>query len=197
MKKLEVVVKGISPMLMHSCNGVNPMNPFTKEIKKLTAKGKNKTDEDNEIISNLEFQCNIYFDEKVGPYVPAENIEACLREAAKKVKLGKAFQTAVMVMPEKIAVEYDGPRDMEGLVNDPNYRDCRPVGIKQNKTMRTRPRFNSWVLRFDIEYSPDIIKDDDAIVDALKTAGAYVGLNDYRPRYGRFEVIEVKKEKCK
>lgn len=192
MNNLNVVVKGTSPLLMHNCCGVNPLNPVTKEIKKLTSK-KKKTDEDLELISNLEYQNSIYYDEKIGPYIPAENVEACLRDAAKKNKKGKDFTMAVMVLPDKIPIEYAGPRDIESLVQDMKFRDCRPVNVMRAKTMRTRPRFNNWKMKFSIEYSPDVIEDADTVISALKTAGAYNGLGDYRPRYGRFEVVEVKK----
>lgn len=53
MKNLKVTWKGISPLIMHSCQCVNPLHPIAKELKKYTSK-KNKTDEDLIKISDLE-----------------------------------------------------------------------------------------------------------------------------------------------
>ena len=191
MNRISYTIRGASPLLMHSCAGVNPLHPITKEIKKLTAK-KKKTDEDLQLISDLEYQSGIYFDEKIGPYVPAEMMEACLRDAAKRTKQGKNFTMAVMVSPDMIPLIYDGTRELSGLIGNIAFRDSRPATVNRNKVMRTRPRFNSWSLKFDLEYSPDIIESSETITEVLKTAGAYIGLGDYRPRYGRFEIIEVK-----
>lgn len=191
MEKINFTIRSASPLLMHSCVGVNPLHPITKEIKKLTGK-KKKTDEDLQLISDLEFQSGIYFDEKIGPYIPAEMMEACLRDAAKRTKQGKNFTMAVMVSPDMIPLIYEGPRTLPELIADMKSRDTRPATVNRMKVMRTRPRFNSWRLTFGVEYAPDIIESSDIIVNVLKTAGAYVGLGDYRPRYGRFEIIEVK-----
>lgn len=45
MKNLRTTWKGITPLIMHSCQCVNPLNPISKELKKYTSK-KNKTNED-------------------------------------------------------------------------------------------------------------------------------------------------------
>ena len=37
MKNLQVTWKGISPLIMHNCQCVNPLHPITKEMKKYTS----------------------------------------------------------------------------------------------------------------------------------------------------------------
>lgn len=54
MKTLRVTWKGISPLIMHSCQCVNPLHPISKELKKYTSKkSKDKTDEDLVKISDI------------------------------------------------------------------------------------------------------------------------------------------------
>jgi hypothetical protein len=57
--------------------------------------------------------------------------------------------------------------------------------------MRTRARFPSgWQVTF-----PVVVLDGGAtkaqLQDALQDAGFYEGIGDYRPRYGRFEVVSI------
>jgi hypothetical protein len=52
MKSMEVIWKGTVPLIMHSCQGVNPLHPITKKLKEFTSK-RVKTDEDLLEISRL------------------------------------------------------------------------------------------------------------------------------------------------
>ena len=117
MKEMNVTIAGISPLLMHSCRGVNPTEPLVIEKKKLTSKQK-KTEEDTIAILDIDYRLAIYYDPEIGPYIPAECIEATCRESAKKNKQGKTVQTALFISPDRIPLY--GPR-IEELVqnNDP------------------------------------------------------------------------------
>ena len=56
MKNLKVTWKGITPLIMHSCQCVNPLHPISKEIRKLNDKprGQKLTEEELERLSDLE-----------------------------------------------------------------------------------------------------------------------------------------------
>lgn len=96
MKNLKVTWKGISPLIMHSCQCVNPLHPIAKELKKYTSK-KNKTDEDLVKISDLEWEAGAYWKDGMGLYIPAENVEATIINGAKANKKGKEIQKYVDV----------------------------------------------------------------------------------------------------
>lgn len=67
MKTLRVTWKGISPLIMHSCQCVNPLHPISKELKKYTSKkSKDKTDEDLVKISDLEWEAGAYWKDGLG-----------------------------------------------------------------------------------------------------------------------------------
>ena len=65
MKKIHVIWKGISPLIMHNCQCVNPLHPISKEIKKYTSK-RIKTEEDLQIISDLEWEAGAYWKDGLG-----------------------------------------------------------------------------------------------------------------------------------
>lgn len=60
--------------------------------------------------------------------------------------------------------------------------------------MKGRGRLDEWELKFQAICS-DLRATAKDIEDILKYAGAYGGIGDFRPRYGRFEVIEFEEIK--
>jgi hypothetical protein len=196
--KMKVRLEGIQPMLMHNNQSCNPLNKFAKAMKAITGKQK-KTDEDHESLARIEWESGLYYTDATGPFVPSVNVEAMLREAAKKRKLGKAVEQSLRVYPLEIPLQYNGPRDMEGLkkiaysgdkVNGENFMDIRQVGIRQNTVMRARPRFNKWAIDLEVEADDTVFNQDD-IIQIFAIAGTKIGLSDYRPRYGLFEVKKI------
>lgn len=190
MEKMQVKIMGLAPMLMHSNRGVNPLDPLSLEIKKITKK-RTKTEEDLLRLMDLEYEQSLYFDESVGVYMPAICVEAMIRDAAKKVRKGKDAQSAIFVEPDFIPLQYDGPKDLAGLLADNRFRDVRVARVNgKSSVLRCRPRFEKWAFECTINYEPTILDRQD-IVSALDTGGKIIGLLDYRPRYGRF-YAEVK-----
>lgn len=60
--------------------------------------------------------------------------------------------------------------------------------------MRHRPRFDDWELDFEIHVLDEQIKPD--VVNGILTdAGQYVGIGDYRPKYGRFMITKFEVQK--
>ena len=190
MKSIKVKFNSTHTMLMHNNQGVNPTHPLTRQKKEYTGKRK-KTDEDLEMIQNIDFELGLYHDEAIGPYVPAANVEACLREAAKKSRRGKSVISGVRVFPDYIPLEYDGPRDIEGLKKDMRFRDVKIGKIQKASVLITRPRFDHWSISFTLDYDESIFSDTE-MEEIMITAGKYIGLNDYRPRYGTFEPVILK-----
>ncbi len=186
METMKVTITGVSPLLMHSARYANPLDPMTKAHKALTSKRK-KTDEDYEAISKSEFFGGIYFDSNLGAYLPGLVIEAVIFEAAKQQKLGKTAKRSVVVIEDVIPLKYKGPKDIEGLYSDPNFVDIRAVKVGLQKVMRTRPKFNEWSATFTISFNPEQIEQRD-VVRILQDAGSLIGVGDYRPRFGKFDV---------
>lgn len=187
MKTLRITWKGITPLIMHSCKCVNPLHPIAKELKKYTSK-KNKTEEDLNIISDLEWKAGAYWDDEIGLYIPGENVEATIQNGAKVNKKGKDIQKYVDVKDLYIPFNYGENLTLDELVSKYEYRDTRPMNVQRSKVIRTRPRFDQWNITFTLVYNEDKI-DLDTIVNAIEYAGQYVGLCDSRPKYGKFVAI--------
>jgi hypothetical protein len=188
MKTVEFTIKSISPMLMHSDRTANPLNEYTKKLKALTGKRK-KTDDDHAAIAKLEFIASCYYN-KNGWYIPAANFEAMLLASAKHFKLGTTVKQALLVPDDAIFDFNDRKLSPEDIFSIDDYVDTRTVKVGTSKTMRTRPIFHEYEVTFACWLDTDKMNVEQ-LKQIVENAGRYVGLGDYRPRYGRFEVIKT------
>jgi hypothetical protein len=190
MEQIGLHLTGVAPLLMHRPLTVNPLEDLTKEIRKYTSKRK-KTDEDHEFIRRLEWEAGMYHDDETGPYLPAVNVVTCLRDAAKMTKQGATVTRAVVSTGDKVPVLYKGPRGGNGRglqdLWDANLKDYRRVGNQQNSVMRCRPMFPGWSMDVPLIIETELLDISD-LMDIAVRAGKMIGLGDYRPRFGRFEV---------
>jgi hypothetical protein len=186
LKTIDVELKGIAPLIMHNGQLADPMNEFVREMKKITRKpAKQKTDADHIELARLEFLGGLYLDEDKEPCIPGENLEAMLIEAARKQRLGKQAEAAI-ICDGMFPLIYDGPRDPKALWEDGRFRftkGAKPTG--QGRVMRTRPIFRSWSLLFTLAFDDSVI--DEAQVRDMLVIAQGMGLGDWTPRHGRFE----------
>lgn len=199
LEEIEVRWKGINQTIQHNGRLANPLDPYARRLKKLNGKQR-KTDEDYIDIAHAEFEGSLYFDEKLGPVFPTNNILTCIVSGGKKTKHGKeaALTTFVHAADGKgdgsiVKLDYEGPRSVKELWNGgtSKFVSMMPVKIKQSRIMRCRPIFANWSLHLLIKYDSQVL-DRDVLLQAMVDAGFYVGLSDYRPTYGRFEVEVLK-----
>lgn len=186
MKNLLVTWKGSTPLIMHSCQCVNPLHPISIEMKKYTSKRK-KTEEDLMKIADLEWEAGAYWKDGLGLYIPAENVEATIINGAKANRKGSDIEKYCDVTDLYIPFEYGENLTKEELIASYEYRDTRVMTVMRSKILRTRPRFDQWEITFNFRYDEEKI-DIATITQAMEYAGAYVGLCDSRPKYGKFVV---------
>lgn len=184
MARCKLTCVGTAPLLMHSARLANPLDPVTREMKSMTSKRK-KTDEDHEAIARLEHAGNMYYDPQAGPYIPGDNLRKTLIEGARKSKQGKLIEQGVFIETLVNPLAYHGPRDLEGLWADKQFVDTRPVKVQTSRLMRTRPIFTTWAVDVTLTYDPLLLNYAE-LERIAATAGAYIGLGDNRPLYGRF-----------
>jgi hypothetical protein len=187
MKTVKFTIESISPMLMHSDRTANPLNPHTKALKAITGKRK-KTDDDHYEIAKLEFIASCYFNSRW--HIPAANFEAMLLASAKHFKLGTTIKQALLVPDDAEFIFSDSKLKPEDLFRIDEYVDQRTVKVGTAKTIRTRPIFNSYKVKFTCWLDTDKMNLEQ-LQQIVENAGKYVGLGDYRPRYGRFEVVKM------
>lgn len=188
MKTLKTTWEGIRPLILHNGQLADPLNPFSRELKNISSKRK-KTDADHEAMARIEFEGGLYFDEKEGPHMPSDCIEAAICAGAKKSRIGKDVAAAVFVTDDIIPIEYDGPRTVEGMWKlRERFVLRKACKVAQAKIMRTRPMIpTGWKITFTLEFDDTIVNEAN-LKKAMIDAGALIGLCDWRPRFGRFIV---------
>lgn len=187
-----VEIRGKQPLLMKSSRSVDPADPLVKKVKSITGKKTKKTDDDIATMDRYEFELGLYQNEQ-GPYIPDVNIIGTIRDGARVNRRGREISAGIDVLESEIPLQYDGPRDVEKLY-DARFVDRRMIKNKGSggSVMRTRPRFNAWGLSFTLAIEDEVISPAN-VKESLELAGSRVGLGDFRPRFGRFEVTTWQK----
>lgn len=196
-KTVKIKIEGIRPLLMHNGQLADPLNERTRALKRAVEKKSKMTDSDHEHARRCEWLGGAYFAESVGFYLPSENIEAMIVAGAKKARKGKQALAAIMVDEEVVPLGLPqgcpSPRNYEAFMDDKSGRFELRVGVKvgQARVMRTRPKFPSgWTLEFDLCFDETVLNLAD-IIEAVQAAGQYVGIGDWRPKFGRFQLVAV------
>ncbi len=191
MKRLNFKLTGETPLIMHSDTMVDPFHDLTREKKKLTSKKSNKTDDDLHRIDEIEFTAGLYMHESLGPVIPGANIDRMIVDAAKRTKAGNKAKMGLQASEDYFPLQYEGPRDLAGLLKDPRFHFRKSIKQGTSRVMRVRPWFHGWSLDASLDFDEKIFDLAD-VVAFLSVAGAYVGLCDWRPRYGRFSAQVTK-----
>lgn len=191
-RNLTAKLTGITTLLVHSERLANPRDPATRALKELTARnrGKNKTDELGEQIAELEWRASMYLDSNGEPCMPADNILATLKNAARKTKQGKQVEAAVFSTKKSFPLMYDGPRTQDDLWKDGRFFDYRAVGVQRARVMRARPKWEDWSINIELQFDDELVSETD-MRSILDIAGTQVGLCEKRPQLGRFAVSDV------
>lgn len=185
-----ITLTGTSALIMNNSRLANPLDPATKAYKVVSGK-RNKTDQDLEAVFRLGHAGSMYHDADVGPYIPADNIWKALQEGGKKHRLGQKVTEGVLILTDVNPIAYRGPRDISALWADENFRFINMrvtgTGSQRKRVPFCRPVFRQWSTEADGTLDESIL--DLAELQLIaETAGARVGLCDWRPRYGRFTV---------
>lgn len=187
MNTTPITIRGLTPLIMHNGRLADPLDPATQALAKLTSK-RNKTIDDHREVSKAEWYGSLYLDDDGLPCLPGEVIEAALVAGAKHYKLGKVAKGGIVV-DGLFPLEYNGPRSVDGLWKDGGFLKRAGVRVGQARVIRSRPIFPDWECSFEIHWDPSTVKDEDTIFDIVKAAGN-VGIGDWRPKFGRFEVLD-------
>lgn len=121
-----------------------------------------------------------------GPVVPGANIDRMLQDAAKRTKSGTKAKMGLQASDDYFPLVYDGPRDAPGLLKESRFQFRKSIRQGNTRIMRVRPWFHGWSCDVGIEYDEKVFDAAD-IIGFVETAGHYIGLGDWRPRFGRFD----------
>jgi hypothetical protein len=186
MYTVDVSVVGISPLIQHRY----PLPDFNSQTKG----GKKSTGAVN---YDDEWKGYFYADGEGKIYQPASHFDGALKKASVNFKVtgkrGKSYRDLisanVFVTPDMIYHEgFVVPEHLDTDADKPLYIDYRPVVVQRARVARARPTFKTgWKLSFQLEVIDDEVPAE-VLQDILALAGKTVGIGDFRPRFGRFNV---------
>lgn len=170
----EVEITGACPMLFHrwSCEDV--------EIKSKAAKNSKAKKTDN-------VESYVWRNPKGELCVPGEYLRQSIIHAAKfkqdprspRKSAMDLFKAGTLVTPELASL---GTKDWDFL-------DKRRVTIQRNGITRTRPAMMAgWHAKFQIEILLPEYIDEQLLQEVVANAGRLIGVGDFRPTYGRFNI---------
>ena len=122
---------------------------------------------------------------------PTSDVKRSLYDAAKKTKRGPKVKEGIFISTNINPLAYKGPRTIEGLWADENFRHLASAKVTTSRVMRCRPVFTEWAAEAEGILDPDII-DFAELQHIAETAGDRIGMGDWRPRYGRYTATVAK-----
>ena len=190
MYTVNVKVRGVAPLLQHRF----PMPNLADMSKGATVRTGAKD-------YSEEWREYFYTTSDGQIYQPAAHFDGAMGKAAGGFKItgkrGKTykdlFSASVFVTPDQIPFGVAVPDALDADADKPLYLDMRPVVVNRARVVRIRPTFKAgWELAFSIECIDDQIASE-LLLDVLTYAGRCVGIGDYRPKFGRFQVVSFEK----
>ncbi len=173
MKKINVEIEGVTPLLMHSAQNMTRTS---------TTKNPAKQYDDEKEAENVAYRTK-----KGILYVPSRCLKACIVNASSWYKFGKKSAKPIVAGCTRIE-----PVEIE--LGTKTYEiDLRPVVIQRARILRARPRLDTWILKFTLLYNDEIINDTNILKTILNEAGQRIGLLDNRPqKYGENGCFKIK-----
>lgn len=169
MKKIQLHLTGISPLLMHSTAGMNVVNDGLKT-------------RSSHITGEEEAEMGAYRNPDGSLCFPTIGVLRSLWDAASGIKVGKL--TARKALAGLLLQEEFGTlTDDLGTPLTKFEVDQRFVKVGTARVPRCRAKILEWQMVVNVEYDPNLLTIQ-AIEELLNRAGSLVGIGDYRPSTG-------------
>lgn len=177
--KISCRIEGVRPLLQNAF----PDETFEAESKTRTRVGSVKADDP---------KTKLYVLPDGTIYQPAEHVFRAMVKSSANFKIGgRGKKTYKDIINSSLTIEPDAiPHKNPIWVPD---KRSIVIPATRGRQIRIRPRFDKWMLEFDILVSEEQI-DVETVKKILDYAGYNVGIGDYRPRFGTFMVTQFKVE---
>jgi hypothetical protein len=166
----KVAIKGVVPLLHHK---------FTASTERV---GRQIYEPKEEAKKGL------YLNKEGVPIQPAVHIEGATIKAAQDFKLKGRKTYSNFCKASLMILEREIPFDNEEA--DKWVVDEQPVVIQRARVLCWRPRWDKWSFHFTLRNLQPTMLDDLTLRKILEKAGTFIGIGDFRPKFGRFEVAE-------
>lgn len=196
-QQAQIIITGNRPLLQNNPQCVDPFNRYTKAKKAITNKRTAKTDDDLIELGNIETESKIYFDDKIGVYVPATWVtESIICTGFQVAKIGRAKMRGGLFETEsKIPLDYRDKKKVKAIsdvVMNPAFRHRMLLKQGQVRVPKDAPIFHDWSFQTVVEFDDSVV-DFGSLKRIVERASLYGGFGDFRPTFGRAtaEVIDV------
>lgn len=190
MYKINAAVRGVAPILQHRFADAT-LDGLMKNAQRRTAKQD----------YSLEWMQTMYVTTDGYLYQPANHFESAMIKASANFKMSgrktfkDAFKGYVYVMPDQIIHLWNGQPvlapDENLLLESTEHLSINVMRVVVQRAAVARSRLQieaGWELQFTIEVHDENIVPE-TVQTVLEEAGHAFGIGDYRPRFGRFDVI--------
>lgn len=174
-----VTIKGVSPILFHrwNCESVE-----SKSKAKKGSAEKKSDDVESYVYRNDEGELCIPGEYLRGAIIGAAKFQQDPRSPRKSA--ADLFKAAIVSLTELSSLK----------VKAWDYLDKRRVCIQRNAITRSRPAMKEgWTVSFILMVNLPEYVDEQLLNSTIQAAGKLIGLADFRPSYGRFNVVEFKR----
>lgn len=174
--RVEVTIQGVSPILFHrwNCESVESKSKAKK------GSAEKKTDD---------VESYVYRNEKGELAIPGEYLRGALVGAAKYRQDPRSPRKSAADLFKACIVSLT-PLASLG-VKTWDFMDKRRVVIQRNAITRSRPAMaDGWQATFVLMVNLPEYIDPAMLNDTITAAGKLIGLGDFRPSYGRFNIVK-------
>lgn len=193
MYQINARIRGVAPLLQHK---------FGAATLETLMQGSNKKTASQDY--SLEWMTTMYASPQGYIYQPAAHIEGMLVKAGAlfqiKGRKGKTYKDSmrayVYVQPDEVPHLWNGeciPVPDASLITDPTDAlqvSVMRVVVQRSAVARARLMVSTgWELAFTMEVHDEQLRHD-VVQEILREGGRAIGIGDFRPRYGRFEVVD-------
>jgi hypothetical protein len=176
---VSVTLQGASDLLFHrwNCEGV--------EEKKKAAKNSAAKKSDN-------VESYVWRDDDGQLCIPGEYLRQSLIHAARFKQDPRSPRKSAMDLFKAGVVSLTALAPLGVKAWD--YLDTRRVSVQRAGVNRTRPAMRAgWRATFALSVLVPEYIDADLLLDVLGVSGRLIGIGDFRPTYGRFNVVEFRR----
>ena len=196
MRFIQLILRGLSPLLCNSAAAMDPGNPLHAEKRELGRKREaSRTPEDAGRLAFIDTYLSMWRTADDLPTFPPGGVRAALEAAARKTKDGPSVREGLIVFGCSLRWDRNLGATCREIAASESARLTVPVAQQRARILRTRAIFREWSLIADVGHEPTVVEED-AIIRFAEIAGARIGLGDWRPGksggpYGRFAVESV------
>jgi len=174
--RVEVTIEGVAPILFHAWN-----------VESVESKGRAKKGSAEKKSDDVESY--IYRNEKGNISIPGEYLKGAIVGAAKFRQDPRSPRKSAADLFKAAVISLTPLADLGA--KDWDYLDRRRVCIQRNAITRSRPAMREgWKATFLLQVNLPEYLDPPMLNETIAQAGKLIGLADFRPSFGRFNVTK-------